>query len=104
MIMATVLLMHDHPVSLAADKLLAAQMSECAMLQIAGMKLETDNAPPPQRHSAPTVATGNPEGPVPKHVTAALRQSAPAAKVSSHVPTHAWHVAYLHTCCCKFHC
>ena len=54
------------------------------MLQIAGMKLETDSAPPPQRHSAPTAATGDTEGPVPKHVTAALRQSAPAVKVSSH--------------------
>ncbi|DBA95427.1 TPA: DNA-dependent ATPase protein rad54 [Trebouxia sp. C0006] len=48
--------------------------------QIAGMKLETDNAPPVQRHSAPSAAIGNPEGPVQKLVTAALRQSAPAVK------------------------
>ena len=34
-----------------------------------------------QRHSAPTVAAGKPEEPVAKHVTAALRQSAPASKV-----------------------
>ncbi len=53
------------------------------MLQIAGMKLETDTAPPVQRHSAPTAATTSPQGPVTKHVTAALRQSAPAVKVAS---------------------
>ena len=42
------------------------------------MKLETDKAAPVQRHSAPTAATASPEGPVPKHVSAALRQSVPA--------------------------
>lgn len=49
--------------------------------QIAGMKLEGDKAPPVQRHSAPAPATGKPEEPIAKHVTAALRQSAPAKKV-----------------------
>ena len=58
------------------------------MLQIAGMKLETDNAPPVQRHSAPSAATGNLEGPVQKLVTAALRQSAPAVKVTSQLLSH----------------
>ena len=50
-------------------------------LQIAGMKLEGDKAPPVQRHSAPIPAAGKPEEPIAKHVTAALRQSAPAPKV-----------------------
>lgn len=50
--------------------------------QIAGMKLEGDKAPPVQRHSAPLIAAGKPEEPVAKHVTAALRQSAPASKVT----------------------
>lgn len=45
------------------------------------MKLESEKAPPVQRHSAPTVAAGKPEEPMAKHVTAALRQSAPASKV-----------------------
>lgn len=45
------------------------------------MKLEGEKAPPVQRHSAPIVAAGKPEEPVAKHVTAALRQSAPASKV-----------------------
>jgi len=58
------------------------------MLQIAGMKLETDNAPPVQRHSAPTAASGNPEGPVQKLVSAALCQSAPAVKVTSQLLSH----------------
>ena len=44
------------------------------------MKLEGEKAPPVQRHSAPIVA-GKPEEPVAKHVSAALRQSAPASKV-----------------------
>ena len=52
------------------------------MLQIAGMKLESEKAPPVQRHSAPTAAASKPEEPVAKHVTAALRQSAPAKKVT----------------------
>lgn len=51
-------------------------------LQIAGMKLEGDKAPPVQRHSAPLIAASKPEEPVAKHVTAALRQSAPAPKVT----------------------
>lgn len=50
-------------------------------LQIAGMKLEGDKVPPVQRHSAPGPAPGKPEEPVAKHVTAPLRQSAPAPKV-----------------------
>ena len=45
------------------------------------MKLEGEKAPLEQRHSAPVVAAGKPEEPVAKHVTAALRQSAPASKV-----------------------
>ena len=53
------------------------------VMQIAGMKLETDSAPPAQRHSAPTPSAA--EGPVPKHVTAALRQSAPVIKVPNHM-------------------
>ncbi len=69
------------------------QTSSCekvalCVLQIAGMKLETDNAPPVQRHSAPSAAIGNPEGPVQKLVTAALRQSAPAVKVTSQLLSH----------------
>ena len=55
------------------------------VMQIAGMKLDTDSAPPAQRHSAPTPsAAAAAEGPVTKDVTAALRQSAPVIKVPCH--------------------
>lgn len=50
-------------------------------MQIAGMKLEGDKGLPVQRHSAPIPSAGKTEEPVAKHVTAALRQSAPAPKV-----------------------
>ena len=54
------------------------------VMQIAGMKLETDSAPPVQRHSALTPSAALAEGPLPKLVTAALRQSAPVIKVPCH--------------------
>ena len=58
--------------------------SRALVLQIAGMKLESEKAAPVQRHSAPTAAASKPDEPVAKHVTAALRQSLPAHKVQFH--------------------
>lgn len=68
--------------AVGSDGLLAYRHCNKFALQIAGMKLEGDKAPPVQRHSAPIIAAGKPEEPVAKHVTAALRQSAPAPKVT----------------------
>ena len=51
-------------------------------LQVAGMKLEEEAAPQPKRNSAPLMAKRT--GPVPGHLAAPLRNSAPASRVSMH--------------------
>lgn len=47
--------------------------------QVAGMKLEEEAAPQPKRNSAPLMAKRT--GPVPGHLAAPLRNSAPASRV-----------------------
>ena len=60
-------------------------MTKLSVMQIAGMKLDSEKPPPVERHSAPEAASARSEEPVAKHVTAALRQSAPGTKVRQHL-------------------